>query len=149
VIPDQGRPSLTQPFRYINSASTNNPSYEFYPPKSINGHNGTQIASKFLVDTLNGNLFPHIYVLPDTTLLVVANQGAMTLNWRTDTERRLPNIPNGVRVTSVLIHLGLSLASCSRLTPQVPLPSRRHPPSLELPRQLHSCFLDLRRKQRV
>jgi hypothetical protein len=40
-------------------------------------------------------------VLPDTTLFIVANQAAMIFNWRTNTERRLPNIPNGVRVTLV------------------------------------------------
>jgi hypothetical protein len=88
-------------YRYINSAGVNNPSYEFYPPKNINGHNGTQIPSQFLVDTLNGNLFPHMYLLPDTTLFVAANQGAMILNWRTNTEQRLPNFPNSVRVTLV------------------------------------------------
>jgi hypothetical protein len=88
-------------YRYINSAGVNNPSYEFYPPKNINGHNGTKIPSQFLVDTLNGNLFPHMFVLPDTTLFVAANLGAMIFNWRTNTEQRLPNFPNGIRVTSV------------------------------------------------
>jgi hypothetical protein len=85
--------------RYINSKEVNNPSYEFWPPKNINGHNGTQIPSQFLVDTLNGNLFAHMYVLPDTTLFVVANLDAMILNWRTNTETRLPKMPNGIRVT--------------------------------------------------
>ncbi|KAF8511439.1 glyoxal oxidase N-terminus-domain-containing protein [Gautieria morchelliformis] len=85
---------------YINSASLNNPSYEFYPPKNINGHNGTQIPSQFLIDSLNANQFPLIIGLPDGTLFIVANTLSMIFNWRTNTETRLPGIPNGVRVTS-------------------------------------------------
>jgi hypothetical protein len=74
-------------------------SYEFYPPKNINGFNGLKIPSQFLVDTLNGNHFPVMVYLPDGTIFVAANQKAMILNWKTNTETRLPNIPNGVRIT--------------------------------------------------
>lgn len=59
------------------------------------------IFSQFLVDTLNGNLFPHIYVLPDGQLFIAANNDAMLFNWKTNTETRLPSFPNGVRVTYV------------------------------------------------
>ncbi|KAF9028798.1 copper radical oxidase [Hymenopellis radicata] len=85
---------------YINSASVNNPTYEFFPSKNINGFNGVQIPSKFLRDTLNGNQFPIMVYLPDGTIFVAANQNAMILNWKTNTETRLPDIPNGVRITS-------------------------------------------------
>ncbi|KAF4618750.1 hypothetical protein D9613_010182 [Agrocybe pediades] len=85
---------------FINNATINNPTYEFYPPKNINGFNGLQIPSKFLVDTLNGNHFPNVAYLPDGNIFVAANQQAMILNWRTNTETRLPGIPNGVRVSS-------------------------------------------------
>jgi hypothetical protein len=54
-----------------------------------------------LKDTLNGNHFPVIFVLPDGTLFIAANTQAMIFNWRTNTEKRLPNLPNGVRITSV------------------------------------------------
>lgn len=51
------------------------------------------------MDTLNANQFPLIFVLPDGTLFIVANTQSMIFNWRTNTETRLPDIPNGVRVT--------------------------------------------------
>ncbi|KAK7062811.1 hypothetical protein VNI00_000304 [Paramarasmius palmivorus] len=85
---------------FINGAGINNPTYEFYPPKNINGFNGLQIRSQFMVDTLNGNHFPILIQLPDGNIFVAANQAAMIFNWRTNTETRLPGIPNGVRISS-------------------------------------------------
>ncbi|KAJ7589706.1 glyoxal oxidase N-terminus-domain-containing protein [Mycena floridula] len=85
---------------FINGASGNNPSYEFYPPKNINGFNGVKIPSPFLSSTLNSNHFPILIELPDGTIFVAANQKAMIFNWRTNTETQLPGIPNGVRVSS-------------------------------------------------
>ncbi|KAJ7599807.1 glyoxal oxidase N-terminus-domain-containing protein [Mycena floridula] len=84
---------------YINSAAVNNPTYEFYPPKNINGFNGVQIPSPFLVSTLNANLFPFLIGLPDGTHFIAANQQAMIFNWKTNTEIPLPGIPNGVRIS--------------------------------------------------
>ncbi|KAK7449213.1 hypothetical protein VKT23_013358 [Stygiomarasmius scandens] len=85
---------------FENGQSGNNPSYEFFPPKNINGFNGVKIPSQFLMDTLNANHFPILIMLPDGNIFVAANQQAMLFNWRTNTERRLPGIPNGVRVSS-------------------------------------------------
>ncbi|KAK0457544.1 glyoxal oxidase N-terminus-domain-containing protein [Desarmillaria tabescens] len=85
---------------YINSDSINNPTYEFFPPKNINGHNGVQIPSQFLLDTLNSNHFPFMTYLPDGTIFVAANQNAMIFNWQANTETALPGIPNGVRISS-------------------------------------------------
>ncbi|KAE9401452.1 hypothetical protein BT96DRAFT_918769 [Gymnopus androsaceus JB14] len=86
---------------YINNASVNNPTYEFFPPKNINGFNGLQIPMQFLHETLNANQFPIVKQLPDDTLFIAANQQAMIFDWKTNTEvLRLPDIPNGVRVTS-------------------------------------------------
>uniref|UniRef100_A0A0W0F0Z7 Copper radical oxidase n=1 Tax=Moniliophthora roreri TaxID=221103 RepID=A0A0W0F0Z7_MONRR len=85
---------------FINGAGINNPSYEFYPPKNINGFNGLKIPSQFMVDTLNGNHFPILVQLPDGNIFIAANQAAMIFNWRTNTETRLPGIPNGVRISS-------------------------------------------------
>ncbi|KAJ7591739.1 glyoxal oxidase N-terminus-domain-containing protein [Mycena floridula] len=87
-------------FGFINSDNISNPSYEFYPPKNINGFNGLQIPSPFLSSTLNANHFPIMIQLPDGTIFVAANQAAMIFDWRTNTETPLPGIPNGVRVTS-------------------------------------------------
>ncbi|KAJ7310945.1 glyoxal oxidase N-terminus-domain-containing protein [Mycena albidolilacea] len=106
---------------FINSAGINNPSYEFYPPKNINGFNGLKIPSKFLTDTLNGNHFPNLVTLPDGTLFVSANTGAMILNWKTNTETRLPGIPNGVRISSPFSagHVLLPLSPSNNYTPEI------------------------------
>ncbi|KAF4581352.1 putative PKS/NRPS-like protein biosynthetic cluster [Pleurotus pulmonarius] len=84
---------------FINNASVNNPTFEFFPPKNIHGFNGLEIPSKFLEDTLIANQFPTVMSLPDGNLFVVANQQAMLFNWKTNRETRLPNLPNGVRIS--------------------------------------------------
>ncbi|KAF8210896.1 glyoxal oxidase N-terminus-domain-containing protein [Mycena galopus ATCC 62051] len=106
---------------FINGAGINNPSYEFFPPKNINGFNGLKIPSQFLTDTLNGNHFPNLVTLPDGTLFVSANQDAMILNWKTNTETRLPGIPNGVRISSPFSagHVLLPLSPSNNYTPEV------------------------------
>ncbi|KAF9028782.1 copper radical oxidase [Hymenopellis radicata] len=85
---------------FINNASIINPTYEFFPSKNINGFNSVQIPSQFLHDSLNANHFPIMMYLPDGTIFVAANEKAMILDWKTNTETRLPDIPNGVRITS-------------------------------------------------
>jgi len=55
-----------------------------------------------MVDTLNANHFPILIQLPDGTVFVAANRQAMVFDWKTNTETRLPRIPNGVRITYVL-----------------------------------------------
>ncbi|KDN34482.1 hypothetical protein RSAG8_12420, partial [Rhizoctonia solani AG-8 WAC10335] len=83
---------------WTNSEWINNPTYEFYPPKNIHGHNGLQIPSQFLKDSLPHNMFPHVILLPDNDLFVAANNMAMKFSWQTNTEKRLPSLPNGQRV---------------------------------------------------
>ncbi|THU91855.1 hypothetical protein K435DRAFT_673254 [Dendrothele bispora CBS 962.96] len=87
---------------FQNGANISNPTYEFFPPKNINGFNGVQIPNKFLNDTLNANHFPIMMLLPSGNIFVAANRQAMLFNWRNNTEvgQRLPEIPNGIRVTS-------------------------------------------------
>ncbi|KAJ6564595.1 glyoxal oxidase N-terminus-domain-containing protein [Mycena capillaripes] len=85
--------------RWMNNATANNPSYEFYPPKNINGFNGMKIPSPFLASNLNANLFPIVMQLPDGTLFAAANQRAMIFNWKENIETELPGIPNGVRIS--------------------------------------------------
>ncbi|KAJ7857133.1 glyoxal oxidase N-terminus-domain-containing protein [Mycena olivaceomarginata] len=104
-----------------HTVGINNPSYEFYPPKNINGFNGLKIPSKFLTDTLNGNHFPNLVTLPDGTLFVSANTAAMILNWKTNIETRLPGIPNGVRISSPFSagHVLLPLSPSNNYTPEI------------------------------
>ncbi|KAK7449220.1 hypothetical protein VKT23_013365 [Stygiomarasmius scandens] len=86
---------------FQNNPDISSSSYEFFPPKNINGFNGVQIPSQFLNDTLNGNHFPLLMMLPDGNLFIAANQKAMLFDWRNNAEvTRLPNIPNGVRISS-------------------------------------------------
>ncbi|KAF7342070.1 putative fungistatic metabolite [Mycena venus] len=100
---------------WTNSEEMNNPTYEFYPVKNINGQNGLPIPSKFFNDTLPHNTVrhsfpisppsltphpssPHVYSLPSGKLFVAANNQAMLLDWQSNIETRLPNFPNGQRV---------------------------------------------------
>jgi hypothetical protein len=106
---------------WINNATVNNPTIEYFPPKSIHGSNGMPIHLPFLVDTLNSNLFPIAFALPDGTVFMAANRDAMIYDWRTNTERRLPQIPNGVRVTYPMTGTGLllPLSPESNYTPEI------------------------------
>ncbi|KDQ33386.1 hypothetical protein PLEOSDRAFT_152955 [Pleurotus ostreatus PC15] len=84
---------------WINNATVNNPTVEFYPPKNIHGYLGLPIPLPFLQRTLNSNLFPIVFLLPDGTLFIAANRDAIIYDWKTNSERALPQLPNGVRVT--------------------------------------------------
>ncbi|THU96596.1 hypothetical protein K435DRAFT_839024 [Dendrothele bispora CBS 962.96] len=78
-----------------------NPTYEFYPPKNIHGRNGTPIFVPFLTETLPANHFPILIQLPDGNFFVAANTQAIIFDWKTNREvRRLPDIPNGVRISN-------------------------------------------------
>ena len=80
---------------WMNNATTNNPTVEYFPPKNL----GTPVHLPFLVDTLNSNLFPIAFALPDGRVFVAANRDAMIYDWKKNKEQRLPGLPNGVRVT--------------------------------------------------
>ena len=84
---------------WINNATVNNPTIEYFPPKNIHGSNGMAINLPFLVNTLNSNLFPIAFALSDGKIFMAANRDAMIYDWTTNTERYLPQLPNGVRVT--------------------------------------------------
>ena len=79
---------------FTNSADLNKPTLEFWPPK----FDGRETHSKFLVDSLNTNLFPVTFLLPSGDIFVAANTLAMIYNWRTNTETRLPALPNRVAI---------------------------------------------------
>ncbi|KAH8984028.1 copper radical oxidase [Lactarius akahatsu] len=84
---------------WMNNATTNNPTVEYFPPKNLHSANGTPLRLQFLIDTLNSNLFPIAFALPDGRIFVAANRDAMIYDWKRHREQRLPRLPNGVRVT--------------------------------------------------
>ncbi|KZT09616.1 copper radical oxidase [Laetiporus sulphureus 93-53] len=106
---------------WINNGTVNNPTIEYWPPKDIHGSNGLAIPLPFLVDTLNANLFPIAFSLPDGKVFIAANRDAMIYDWQSNTERRLPSIPNGVRVTYPMAGtaLLLSLSPDDNYAPEV------------------------------
>jgi hypothetical protein len=106
---------------WINNATVNNPTIEYYPPKSIHGSGGLPIHLSFLVDTLNSNLFPIAFLLSDGKVFMAANQDAVIYDWTANTERRLPSIPNGVRVTYPMSGTGvlLPLSPHNDYTPEI------------------------------
>ena len=99
---------------WMNNATTNNPTIEYFPPKNIHGANGTPVHVQFLVDTLNSNLFPIAFLLPDGRIFLAANRDATIYDWKKNTEEQLPRIPNGVRVTYPMTGTGVLLP----LTPE-------------------------------
>ncbi|KAF9077132.1 copper radical oxidase [Rhodocollybia butyracea] len=106
---------------WINNATVNNPTIEYFPPKDIQGSNGLPILLPFLKDTLNSNLFPIVCSLPDGRLFIAANNDAMIYDWKNNVEQRLPPIPNGVRVTYPMAGTGLllPLSSANGYAPEI------------------------------
>ncbi|KAL8291911.1 hypothetical protein RQP46_002169 [Phenoliferia psychrophenolica] len=102
---------------YNNAQATDNPTFEFFPPKG----DGLQIYSKFLHDALNTNLFPVTYLLPSGDIFVAANTMAMVYSWKKNTERRLPTIPNGVQISypATAASALLPLTVANNWTPEV------------------------------
>ncbi|GLB37998.1 putative protein with domain of unknown function (DUF1929) [Lyophyllum shimeji] len=71
-------------------------SFEFFPPKD----SGVPRSSAFLERSLPANLFPRAFALPDGKVFMVANNQTIIYDVETRTETRLPDLPNGVRVTN-------------------------------------------------
>ncbi|KAG6817810.1 hypothetical protein H0H87_003218 [Tephrocybe sp. NHM501043] len=94
---------------WINNSTVNNPTIEYFPPKGIHDSNGLPIHLDFLVRTLNSNLFPIAFSLPDGKVFMAANRDAIIYDWKKNTERKLPQIPNGIRVTYPMTGTGLLL----------------------------------------
>ncbi|KAG2147190.1 putative copper radical oxidase [Suillus cothurnatus] len=94
---------------WMNNETVNNPTIEYWPPKSIHNSIGLPIHLPFLVRTLNANLFPIVFSLPDDRIFMAANQDAIIYDWRTNQEQRLPRIPNECRVTYPMAAAGLLL----------------------------------------
>ncbi|KAG8740868.1 hypothetical protein FRC10_003823 [Ceratobasidium sp. 414] len=104
---------------WTNNKSDNNPTLEYFPPKRL-GSRGV-VTLPFLKDTLNANLFPIAFTLPDGRIFMAANKDAMIYDWRKNSERRLPSFPNGVRVTYPMSGTGvlLPLSPTNNYQPEV------------------------------
>ncbi|KAF7310082.1 hypothetical protein MIND_00381500 [Mycena indigotica] len=71
-------------------------SYEFFPPRD----GGVVRPSPFLVRAGKTNMFPRIFSLTDGTIFMVAGNQSIIYNVDTKKETRLPDIPNGVKVSN-------------------------------------------------
>jgi hypothetical protein len=76
----------------VNSADQDNPTYEFFPSR------GAPITSTILSNTLPANLYPLTWLLPSGKLLIQSNWATSLLDYNTQEETPLDNIPDAVRV---------------------------------------------------
>ncbi|KAI8451196.1 copper radical oxidase [Phakopsora pachyrhizi] len=76
---------------YVNDKGQNNPTYEFFPSK------GDVIGLNLLTTTLPANLYPLTWLLPSGNLFINANLGNAILNYKSNTEYALANVPHAVR----------------------------------------------------
>ncbi|TDL21723.1 glyoxal oxidase [Rickenella mellea] len=76
---------------FVNAADTSNPTYEFFPTR------GDPIHSPLLDRTLPANLFPHTFLLPSGKLFLQLNWATSLLDYRTNAETPLDDIPDAVR----------------------------------------------------
>ncbi|KPV77092.1 uncharacterized protein RHOBADRAFT_49404 [Rhodotorula graminis WP1] len=96
---------------FSNQDATDNPTFEFFPPKG----DGLPVYSSFLHDALKSNLFPVMYTLPSGYVFIAANKMAMLYDAKKNIERRLKPLPNGVTITypgsSASVLLPLTIAN--------------------------------------
>lgn len=79
---------------YVPSKGSNEPSYEFYPPKG----NGQAVYLNFLDRTVPLSLFPHVFLMSNGELFMQAAKEAILYDYRKRRETRLPNIHGPPRV---------------------------------------------------
>jgi hypothetical protein len=77
---------------YVNDASQNNPTYEFFPSR------GAPVGLNILTTTLPANLFPFLFLLPSGNIFVQSNLGAEIFDYKNNVEYPIANIPHAVRV---------------------------------------------------
>ncbi|KAJ7811613.1 glyoxal oxidase precursor [Mycena olivaceomarginata] len=83
---------------FYNTGPTTENSIEFFPSRP--GEAGTVRPSQFLHDAEPVNMFPRSFVLPSGKVFVIANNITMIYDIEANTETRLPDLPNGVRVAN-------------------------------------------------
>ncbi|KAJ7185690.1 glyoxal oxidase precursor [Mycena filopes] len=83
---------------FYNTGPLAENSFEFFPSRP--GEQGTVRPSQFLLDAEPVNMFPRSFLLPSGRVFIIANNISMIYDIATDTETRLPPLPNGVRVAN-------------------------------------------------
>ncbi|KAH6906319.1 copper radical oxidase [Coprinopsis sp. MPI-PUGE-AT-0042] len=79
---------------YVNDPGQNNPTYQFFPPRGDNDI----VELDLLNRTLPTNLYPLTWLLPSGKLLIQSNWATSLLDYRTNEETALDDIPDAVRV---------------------------------------------------
>ncbi|KAF7768273.1 CAZyme family AA5 [Agaricus bisporus var. burnettii] len=79
---------------FFNDDPVNN--VEFFPPKD----GGIPRPLDLLERSLPANLFPRSFALPDGKIFMAAGNQTIIYDVEKNTETRLPDIPNGVRITN-------------------------------------------------
>lgn len=79
---------------YVNDPGQNNPTYQFFPPRGDN----EIVPLDLLNRTLPANLYPLTWLLPSGKLLIQSNWATSLLDYRTNEETALDDIPDAVRV---------------------------------------------------
>ncbi|KAI6046123.1 glyoxal oxidase [Pisolithus marmoratus] len=77
---------------YVNDASQDNPTYEFFPSR------GPPVISSILQNTLPANLYPLTWLLPSGKLFIQSNWQTVLLDYHQNLETPLSNVPDAVRV---------------------------------------------------
>ncbi|KAJ7136302.1 glyoxal oxidase precursor [Mycena crocata] len=83
---------------FYNTGPITRDSIEFFPSRL--GEQGIVRPSQFLLDAEPVNMFPRSFVLPSGHVFIIANNITMVYDIETDTETRLPDLPNGVRAAN-------------------------------------------------
>ena len=87
---------IQEPTPFFNTPPLAVNTFEFFPAKD----GGVTRPSPFLERSMPANLFPRIFALPDGKIFMAANNRSIIYDMETKTERILPDIPNGVRITN-------------------------------------------------
>ncbi|KAF4610671.1 hypothetical protein D9613_007314 [Agrocybe pediades] len=76
---------------YVNDASQTTANYEFFPST------GPPVPSTFLQNTLPANLYPLTWLLPSGKLLMQATWSTTLLDYKTNVETPLDDMPDAIR----------------------------------------------------
>ncbi|SNX82288.1 probable Glyoxaloxidase 2 [Melanopsichium pennsylvanicum] len=79
---------------FVPSQGSNNPTYEFYPPKGDGGSRYLPILQR----TVPLSLYPISYLMSSGEVFIQAGREAILWNYKKRSERSLPNIPGAPRV---------------------------------------------------
>ncbi|TFK27224.1 copper radical oxidase [Coprinopsis marcescibilis] len=83
---------------FVNVERLDNPTYQFFPPRPNGDDPNPSIRAAIIADTLPANLYPLTWLLPSGRLFIQSNWATALLNYHDNTEERLEDIPDAVRV---------------------------------------------------